>query len=79
MRLYYAMWFRLLIVYIRIIIVYSCLKIFFVSLSKLYTVEKRCIETTNGKQYRYCFEYGYCELPNDFIELQMNADYLDYQ
>jgi len=37
------------------------------------------IETCDEKKYRYCFEYGYCELPDDFIELQMNARYLDYQ
>jgi predicted nucleic acid-binding Zn ribbon protein len=37
------------------------------------------IETSNGKRYQYCFEYGYTESGNDFIELKQNSQYLDYQ
>ena len=37
------------------------------------------IESTDGKQYQYCFEYGFREQEDDFIELKINAQYLDYQ
>jgi predicted nucleic acid-binding Zn ribbon protein len=37
------------------------------------------IKTSNGKRYQYCFEYGYAEIGNDFIELRQNSQYLDYQ
>lgn len=37
------------------------------------------IESTKGKKFHYCFEYGYCEAENDFLELQQNSKYLDYQ
>jgi hypothetical protein len=37
------------------------------------------IESSNGSKFHYCFEYGYSELDNDFIELKQNSQYLDYQ
>ncbi len=36
------------------------------------------IETSDGKKYHYCFEYGYYETGNDFIELSLNNRYLEY-
>jgi len=33
----------------------------------------------NGKKFHYCFEYGYSEAGDDFIELSENAQYLEYQ
>jgi len=37
------------------------------------------IETSEGKKFQYCFEYGYCESDEDFIELRMNSQYVEYQ
>ena len=37
------------------------------------------IETSTGRKYQYCFEYGYTETGDDFIELKQNSQYLDYQ
>jgi predicted nucleic acid-binding Zn ribbon protein len=37
------------------------------------------IETSDGQKFQYCFEYGYVETGNDFIELKQNSRYLDYQ
>jgi len=37
------------------------------------------IETTQGKKFHYCFEYGYCETGDDFLELKENSQYIDYQ
>jgi len=37
------------------------------------------IETSEGKKYQYCFEYGYREAEGDFIELMYNSRYLNYQ
>jgi len=37
------------------------------------------IETSDGKKFQYCFEYGYFESDDDFIELKMNSKYIDYQ
>jgi predicted nucleic acid-binding Zn ribbon protein len=37
------------------------------------------IETSDGNKYQYCFEFGYCETGDDFIELKMNSNYIDYQ
>ncbi len=37
------------------------------------------IETSSGQKFHYCFEYGYRETENDFLELSMNSQYLDYQ
>jgi hypothetical protein len=37
------------------------------------------IETSDGQKYHYCFEYGYRENGNDFIELKQNSRYIEYQ
>jgi predicted nucleic acid-binding Zn ribbon protein len=37
------------------------------------------IETSKGEKNQYCFEYGYTEKDNDFIELKYNSQYLEYQ
>lgn len=36
------------------------------------------IETTSGELIRFCFEYGFSEASNDFIELKYNGEFLDY-
>jgi len=36
------------------------------------------IETKDGAKYNYCFEYGYCEKDEDYIELKQNLQYLEY-
>ena len=37
------------------------------------------IETSDGTCYHYCFEYGYRETGDDFIELKENCQYNEYQ
>ncbi len=37
------------------------------------------IESSAGRKFHYCFEYGYCDTGNDFVELKQNSQYLDYQ
>ena len=37
------------------------------------------IETSQGHKFHYCFEYGYHELGEDFLELNQNSQYLEYQ
>lgn len=37
------------------------------------------IETSDGTMYHYCFEYGYRETGDDFIELKENSQYIEYQ
>ena len=37
------------------------------------------IETSQGHKFHYCFEYGYHELGEDFLELSQNSQYLEYQ
>lgn len=37
------------------------------------------IETSSGKKYHYCFEYGYMEIEDGFIELKQNSNYIEYQ
>jgi hypothetical protein len=44
-----------------------------------FTFFTHIIETSQGNKFHYCFEYGYCELDNDFLELRQNSEYLDYQ
>ncbi len=36
------------------------------------------IQSKDGKKYHYCFEYGYSEKDDDFVELKQNAGYPDY-
>ena len=37
------------------------------------------IEASNGVKYHYCFEYGYRETEDDFVELKQNRQYIEYQ
>lgn len=37
------------------------------------------IETSQGDKFHYCFEYGYREIVDDFLELSKNSQYLEYQ
>jgi hypothetical protein len=37
------------------------------------------IQSKDGRKYQYCFEYGFSEKDDDFIELKQNTGYLDYQ
>lgn len=37
------------------------------------------IETSQGNKFHFCFEYGYRDIGNDFLELSMNSQYLEYQ
>jgi predicted nucleic acid-binding Zn ribbon protein len=37
------------------------------------------IETSQGNKFHYCFEYGYRETGDDFLELRENSQYIDYQ
>jgi hypothetical protein len=37
------------------------------------------IETSKGYKYHYCFEYGYRETGDDFLELSQNSQYIEYQ
>jgi len=37
------------------------------------------IETSQGHKFHYCFEYGYREAGNDFLELRENSQYIEYQ
>lgn len=37
------------------------------------------IETKEGKRFNYCFEYGFYESGDDFVELNLNNNYLNYQ
>jgi predicted nucleic acid-binding Zn ribbon protein len=37
------------------------------------------IESSGGHKYHYCFEFGYRDAGDDFIELKQNSQYLDYQ
>jgi len=36
------------------------------------------VETSAGDTLKYCFEYGFQEVENDFIELKCNTDLLGY-
>jgi hypothetical protein len=37
------------------------------------------IETSRGQMFHYCFEYGYSETGDDFLELSQNSQYIEYQ
>ena len=37
------------------------------------------IQSRDGKSCQYCFEYGFSELNDDFVELRQNAGYPEYQ
>jgi hypothetical protein len=36
------------------------------------------VETRDGKRYKYCFEYGFCETDEDFVELAVNDNIEEY-
>jgi predicted nucleic acid-binding Zn ribbon protein len=37
------------------------------------------IELQDGSRFQYCFEYGFRDRGDDFIELKQNSQYLEYQ
>jgi len=37
------------------------------------------IEMKDGGRYQYCFEFGFREVDDDFVELKENSQYLQYQ
>ena len=37
------------------------------------------IETSDSLKYHFCFEYGFRETGDDFIELMYNSQYIEYQ
>jgi len=37
------------------------------------------IESADGNKYHCCYEYGFREKGNDFIELRQNSQYIEYQ
>ena len=37
------------------------------------------IELKDGSRFQYCFEYGFREVEDDFVELNKNIHYLEYQ
>ena len=37
------------------------------------------IETSDGRKFNFCFEYGYTEITKDFLELRHNNQYIEYQ
>ena len=37
------------------------------------------IESNDGNKYHYCYEYGFREKSDDFIELRQNSQYIEYQ
>jgi len=37
------------------------------------------IETSGSEKYLFCFEYGFRDAGDDFIELKYNNQYIDYQ
>lgn len=37
------------------------------------------IELPDGNRFQYCFEYGFRDRGDDFIELKQNSQYLEYQ
>jgi predicted nucleic acid-binding Zn ribbon protein len=37
------------------------------------------IESKDGSKYHYCYEYGFREEGDDFIELKQNSLYIEYQ
>jgi hypothetical protein len=35
------------------------------------------MESSGGVKYHYCFEFGYCERGDDFLELKINSQYIE--
>lgn len=44
-----------------------------------FTFFTHVIETSDGNKYQYCFEYGFREAGDDFVELSENSRYINYQ
>jgi len=36
------------------------------------------IETSNGDLFRYCYEYGFSQSEDDFVEIRLNCEFLEY-
>ncbi|HEX2921186.1 MAG TPA: hypothetical protein VHO50_08480 [Bacteroidales bacterium] len=43
-----------------------------------FTFFTHVIETNDGNRFHYCFEYGYKEADDNFIELSENSRYINY-
>lgn len=50
-----------------------------IALGYNFTFCTHIIESTAAGRVNYCFEYGYSEKGDDYVELKMNRAYLDYQ
>jgi hypothetical protein len=37
------------------------------------------IETSHGQKFNYCFEYGYREMEDEFLQIEQNGQYIEYQ
>lgn len=46
-----------------------------IALGYNFTFFTHVIQAADGSRYQYCFEYGYKELENDFLELSCNSNY----
>lgn len=36
------------------------------------------IETSTGEMFRYCYEYGFSQSDDDFVEIRVNSEFLEY-
>ena len=50
-----------------------------IALGYNFTFFTHVIETSSGERMNYCFEYGYLDKGDDYVEIKINARYLDYQ
>jgi predicted nucleic acid-binding Zn ribbon protein len=44
-----------------------------------FTFFTHIIENASGQKFHYCFEYGYTETGDDFLEIRINSRYLEYR
>lgn len=44
-----------------------------------FTFFTHVIENSSKGNSHYCFEFGYRDIGNDFLEISQNSQYLDYQ
>lgn len=42
-----------------------------------FTFFTHLVETTEGLKWSYCFEYGFREAENGYLDLKMNSSYLE--
>jgi hypothetical protein len=42
-----------------------------------FTFFTHLVETTDGLKWSYCFEYGFTEAENGYLDLRMNSSYLE--